>query len=123
MIDNPDCSIMDLGRYIKGPDFRPTALFYGTPESMKRTYDRQKAESRSGQRRISRRKTPASIIAHRAALSGKPFMLRTHCMVALVQGKENRGISDIRKRVGRKGMRIVIEVKKDANRSRIEPAL
>ncbi len=114
MIDNPDCSIMDLCRYIKGPDFPTYGTIYGTAgiyEAYMTGRGRIKVRAKT---HFEEKNNRTSIIVTELPYQVNRSML-LDSMVALVKEKKIEGISDIRNESGRKGMRIVIEVKKDAN--------
>lgn len=115
MIDNPDCSLEDLMQFIKGPDFPTGATIMGKGE-IKDAYStgrglitlRAKAEIETtsrGRNRIIVKEIPYQV--NKAKLIQK--------IAELVRNKEIDGITDIRDESDRQGMRIVIELRKDAN--------
>ncbi len=114
IMDNPDCTVVDLMQHIKGPDFPTYGTIYGTAGIYEaymtgrgRIRVRAKAhfEEKNGRTRIIITELPYQV--------NRSMLLES--MVELVKTKRVEGISDIRNESGRKGMRIVIEVKKDAN--------
>lgn len=115
MIDNPDCSLEDLMQFIKGPDFPTGATIMGKG-GIKDAYStgrglitlRAKAEIETtsrGRNRIIVKEIPYQV--NKAKLIQK--------IAELVRNKEIDGITDIRDESDRQGMRIVIELRKDAN--------
>jgi len=114
-IDNPEIELDELMKYIKAPDFPTGALIMGR-EGIKKAYAtgrgnvviRAKAEieNMSGNRqRIVITEIPYQV--NKAALIEK--------IADLVKEKKIEGISDLRDESDREGMRIVIEIKRDAN--------
>ena len=118
MIDNPDIDVDELMNYIPAPDFPTGAMIMG----------------RSGIRKAYRTGRGSIIIRSRCEIedyqSGNqtrtriivteiPYQVNKAKLIEsiadLVKDKKIEGISDIREESDRDGMRIVIEVKKDAN--------
>ena len=115
LIDNPECSIDELMDYIKGPDFPTSAIIMGK-ESIADAYrtGRGKVKVRSravieelpkGKQQIVVTEIPYQV--NKAKLVEK--------IADLVKEKKVEGISDLRDESNRNGMRIVIELKRDAN--------
>lgn len=115
MIDNPDCTLEDLMQFIKGPDFPTGATIMGKG-GIKDAYStgrglitlRAKAEIETtsrGRNRIVVKEIPYQV--NKSKLIQK--------IAELVRNKEIDGITDIRDESDRQGMRIVIELRKDAN--------
>lgn len=115
MIDNPDCTLEDLMEFIKGPDFPTGATIMGKG-GIKDAYStgrglitlRAKAEIETtsrGRNRIVVKEIPYQV--NKSKLIQK--------IAELVRNKEIDGITDIRDESDRQGMRIVIELRKDAN--------
>ncbi len=111
-IDNPECSIMDLMQFIKGPDFPTYATIYGT-QGIIDAY-------MTGKGRISvRAKAEIDEEKRRIIITEIPYMVNKSLLVeaiaGLVKDKRIDGIADLRDESSRHGMRIVVEYKKDAN--------
>lgn len=115
MIDNPDIDIESLMKIIKGPDFPTGAMIMGK-EGIKSAYRtgrgkiiiRAKAEietNEKGKNKIIVTEIPYQV--NKAKLIVK--------IAELVRDKRLEGISDLRDESDREGMRIVIELKRDAN--------
>jgi DNA gyrase subunit A len=114
LIDEPDASVADIAKHIKGPDF-PTAGFIYGRQGIK---DYQK----DGRGRI--------VMRARAVIeelkNGKsqivvteiPYQVNSAKLIediaGLVRDKKLDGISDLRNESDRDGLRIVIELKRDA---------
>lgn len=117
LIDDPDCSVDDLIKIIKAPDFPTGATILG----------RHAADEayRTGQGKINVRSVCEIEESKRGKLqiivSEIPYQVNKarliESMAELVKDKKIEGISDIRDESNREGTRIVIELKKDVNPS------
>ncbi|HAN21491.1 MAG: DNA gyrase subunit A [Clostridiales bacterium GWF2_36_10] len=114
LIDNPDCSIPELIPFIKGPDFPTFGTIYGTA-GIYEAYmtGRGKVRVRAKAHFEEKHGKTSIIITELPYQVNRSLLLDN--MVLLVKNKRIEGISDIRNESGRNGMRIVVEVKKDAN--------
>ncbi len=111
-MENPDCSVLDLMQYIKGPDFPTYATIYGT-QGIIDAYT-------TGKGRISvRAKAHIEEDNRRIIFTEIPYMvnkaLLCESIANLVNEKRIEGITDVRDESGKDGMRLVIEYKRDAN--------
>jgi DNA gyrase subunit A len=118
LIDNPDCEIDDLRRNIQGPDFPTGGFIYGR-DGIKECYE-------TGRGRIAVR---ARAQIEERESSGKmqivvteiPFQVNKSRLIEqiaeLAHAKKIVGISALRDESDRDGMRIVIELRRDANPS------
>jgi DNA gyrase subunit A len=116
LLDNPELSIDDLMKYVKGPDFPTGGTIMG--------YEGIRSAYTTGRGSV---KTRAKARIERMEKSGKsqiiiteiPFMVnkaRTIEKIAdLVRDKKLDGITDLRDESDRAGMRIVIELRRDVN--------
>lgn len=115
LIDNNECSIEDLMKFIKGPDF-PTASIIMGKENILNAYKtgRGKVKVRArayieelpkGKQQIVVTEIPYQV--NKAKLVEK--------IAELVKDKKIEGISDLRDESNRNGIRVVIELKRDAN--------
>lgn len=118
MIDNPDIEVDELMEYIPAPDFPTGAVIMGRG-GIRKAYKtgrgsiviRSKCEIEDYQ---SGNQTRQRIIVTEIPYQvNKAKLIET--MANLVKDKKIEGISDIREESDRDGMRIVIEIKKDAN--------
>ncbi|MCR5481891.1 MAG: DNA gyrase subunit A [Clostridia bacterium] len=115
MIDDENCTVEDLIEIVKGPDFPTGAIILGK-NSAKEAY-------RTGQGKILvRAKTlieEASRGRQQIVVTEIPYQVNKAKMIEriadLVKEKKLDGISDIRDESNREGMRVVIELKRDAN--------
>ncbi len=116
MIDNPNVSSKELMLEIKGPDFPTGGLIMGR-EGIKSAY-------KTGRGRIKvRAKTEIVPIGssgkHQIIITEIPYQVNKSRLIEkiaeLVKDKKIEGISDMRDESDRRGMRIVIEIKRDAN--------
>ena len=115
LIDNPDIEIDELMEYIPAPDFPTGGIVMGR-NAVRLAYEtgrggivvRGKAEieeSSNGRFKIVITELPYGVNKAR-------FIVQ---MADLVKNKKIEGISDIREESDRDGLRVVVEVKKDAN--------
>ncbi len=119
LIDNPDITIDGLMEYIKGPDFPTAATIIGTSE-IKKAYETGRGsikmsavstieEIQGGGGRQSR---TAIIVTEIPYQVNKAALIEK--IAELVKDGKITGISDLRDESDRDGMRIVIELKRDA---------
>lgn len=114
LIEHEDCSVEDLMEFIKGPDFPTGGIIYDISEIRSAyTTGRGKivmraktdiTEDKPGQFRIIVSEVPYQI--NKAALLEK--------IAELVRDKKLEGIRDVRDESNKDGVRIVIELKRDA---------
>ncbi|MEW9078967.1 DNA gyrase subunit A [Terrisporobacter glycolicus] len=115
LIDNPDCSIEELMKYVQGPDFPTSAIIMGK-ENIAEAYrtGRGKVKVRS---RAMIEELPKG--RQQIVVTEIPYQVNKARLVEriaeLVKDKKLEGISDLRDESNRNGMRIVIELKRDAN--------
>lgn len=115
IIDNPECTIDDLLKIVKGPDFPTGAQILGKSgirDAYKTGQGKIKVraiceieETKKGKYQIIVSEIPFAV--NKARLIGK--------IAELIKLKRLEGISDIRDESNREGIRIVIELKRDAN--------
>ncbi len=113
-IDNPEISVKEISKIITGPDFPTGALIVGR-DGIKKAYEtgrgqvvmRAKAAIETG-----RNKKDAIVITEIPYQVNKTNLIES--IVRLVEDKKIEGISDIRDESDRDGMRVVIELKRDA---------
>ncbi|RAP27992.1 DNA gyrase subunit A, partial [Candidatus Marinamargulisbacteria bacterium SCGC AG-414-C22] len=117
LIDNPDMEITDLMEYIKGPDYPTGGTICGT-EGIEKAYltGRGSVVTRAKVSfEDSKKKGKEAIIVDEL-----PYQVNKANLIIkiaeLVQDKKIPGISDLRDESDRKGMRIYIELKRDASR-------
>ena len=115
MIDNPDIEVEELMTHIKGPDFPTGAIICGN-QGIEQAYRTGKGSVVIRSRvsiEDSKKKNKQAIIVHEI-----PYMVNKANLIIkiaeLVNDKKIQDISDLRDESDRKGMRIYIELKKDA---------
>jgi DNA gyrase subunit A len=115
MIENPDVSVRDLAKRIKGPDFPTAGLIIGR-EGIRDAYEtgrgsiRMRArvvveEGRQGRMRLVATELPYMV--NKARLAEK--------IAQLVQQRRITDIADLKDESSRVGMRLVIELRRNAN--------
>jgi len=115
VIDNPEAQIKDLMKIVKGPDFPTGGIIcghegiknaYTTGRGLLKVHAKANIESVKGGR-------------ERIVVSEIPYQVNKSNLISsmadLVGDKKIDGISDIRDESDKDGMRIVIELKRDAN--------
>jgi DNA gyrase subunit A len=112
VIDNPDVSIADLMSIIQGPDFPTGGIIYGKGGILS-AYSEGKGLVRVRARTHFEKKERNRIIVTELPYQvNKSKLLKN--IAELVKDKKIEGISDLRDESDRKGMRIVIGLKRDA---------
>jgi DNA gyrase subunit A len=114
VIDNPDCSVEDLLRFVQGPDFPTAGIIYGRQGIVDcYTTGRGHITVRSAAAVEELRKDRSAII-----VTEIPYMVSKAALLEkiadLVKDGTLDGISDLRDESDREGMRVVIELKRDA---------
>ncbi|MGI9181355.1 MAG: DNA gyrase subunit A [Longimicrobiaceae bacterium] len=113
LIDNPECTVEDLRQFVKGPDFPTGGLIFGR-EGIREAYEtgrgrivmraRAEIEEEGGREKI--------------IVTEIPFMVNKSRLIEqiaeLVRDRKIEGVSDMRDESDRDGMRIVIELRRDA---------
>jgi DNA gyrase subunit A len=114
LIENPEASVDDLTQFVKGPDFPTGGIIYNISD-IKQTY----ATGKGGV--VLRAK--ADIVegkgeTYKIIVSEIPYQVNKSTLVEkiaeLVRDKKIEGIKDLRDESNKEGVRIVIELKKDA---------
>jgi DNA gyrase subunit A len=114
LIDNPDISIRELCETVKGPDFPTGGIICGKSGIMQAFATGNGKVTVRGKAEIEEKKNKKAII-----ITEIPYMINKSSLIeqiaGLVKDKVVPDISDLRDESDREGMRIVIELKKDAN--------
>ena len=114
LVDNPETTVEDLLKFVKGPDFPTGGLVYDK-KALKQAYltgrgtvvvrGQAEIEELTGGR-------------YQIRISDVPYQINKSAMIEkmaeLVQDKVIQGISDIRDESDREGIRVIIELKRDA---------
>ena len=111
-MENPQCEVLDLMEYVKGPDFPTRATIYGINGIIQAyTTGRGKVMVRA--------RAEVEEDNHRIIFTEIPYQvnksLLCESIANLVREKRIEGITDLRDESGREGMRIVVECRRDAN--------
>ncbi|MFO7318611.1 MAG: DNA gyrase subunit A [Bacillota bacterium] len=115
LIDNPDATVADLMKHVKGPDFPTGALILGR-EGIREAYE-------TGRGRLTMRARtriePLQGGRHRIVITEIPYMVNKAALVEKIaqlhHEKKVDGITALRDESDRSGMRIVIELRRDVN--------
>ena len=115
LIDNPECTIEDILEHVKGPDFPTGATIMGR-ETMLQAY-------RTGRGKVVvRAKAEIEEMAKgktQIVVTEIPYQVNKARLIEkiadLVKDKKIEGITDLRDESDRRGMRIVIELRRDVN--------
>ena len=115
ILENPEAELADLMEYIKGPDFPTRGIIMGRSGI--------RAAYATGRGKITvRARTEFEDFGQnreRIIVTELPYQVNKRQLIAAmaeqVRDKRLEGISDIRDETDRNGMRVVIELKKDAN--------
>src|SRR5205809_715211 len=115
LVDHPAATVKDLRKCIKGPDFPTGAIIYGR-EGIKECYEKGRGRITVAARAaIEEDESPRK---HQIVVTEIPYQVNKSNLVAqiaaLANAKKLEGISDLRDESDREGMRIVIELKRDA---------
>ena len=117
LIDDPELEVDALMRYVKGPDFPTSGIICGT-EGIKKAYATGRGSVLIRSKvtfEASKKKGKEAIIVHEL-----PYQVNKANLIMkiaeLVGEKKIPGISDLRDESDRKGMRIYIELKRDATK-------
>lgn len=117
-IDNPEISIDELMEHIPAPDFPTGAILMGRA-GIKRAYRTGRGNYILRARCEIEDYTSGNTQRTRIVVSEIPYQVNKAKLIEnvadLVKDKRIEGISDIREESDRDGMRIVIELRKDAN--------
>src|SRR5213594_928590 len=115
LVDHPSATVKDLRKFIKGPDFPTGAIIYGR-EGIKECYEKGRGRITIRARAVVEEKESTG--KHQIVVAEIPYQVNKSNLIAqiaeLVNGKKLEGISDLRDESDREGMRIVIELKRDA---------
>jgi len=114
-IDDPDCTVKDLMKHIKGPDF-PTGGIICGGEGIKDAYEKGRGRLLVHAKAFveSQKNGKENIV-----ITQIPYQVNKNNLITaiakLVQEKKIEGISDLRDESDKEGMRIVVELKRGQN--------
>ncbi|MBF7045685.1 DNA gyrase subunit A [Campylobacter volucris] len=113
LIDNKECSLEEIMQFIKGPDFPTGGIIYGKKgiiEAYRTGRGRVKVRAKT---HIEKRVNKDIIVIDELPYQTNKARLIEQ-IVDLVKEKQIEGISEIRDESDREGIRVVIELKRDA---------
>ncbi len=111
LVDDPDCAVEDLMEHVKGPDF-PTGGFVYAGKGMEDAYNTGRGSVKTrGKVEVESRKKGESVIIREI-----PYGLNKSSLVKkiafLINERKIEGVSDLRDESDRKGIRIVLDLKR-----------
>ncbi len=115
LVDHPDAAVKDLRKFVRGPDFPTGGIIYGR-DGIRECYDKGRGRIViRGRAVVEERESTGK---HQIVVTEIPYQVNKSNLVAqiaaLANAKKLEGISDLRDESDREGMRIVIELKRDA---------
>jgi DNA gyrase subunit A len=115
LVENPELTIKQLMRHIPGPDFPTAGFIHGTEPIVQAYHDGKGVIQMRGKAYTETVKRTGK---EQIIISEIPYMINKVRLIeqiaGLVQEKKIEGIADLRDESDREGMRIVIELKRDA---------
>ena len=115
LIDNEECSVDDLMKFVKGPDLPTSAIIMGK-ENIAEAYRTGRGKVKVRARAVIEELPKGK---QQIVVTEIPYQVNKAKLVEriaeLVKDKKVEGISDLRDESNRNGMRIVIELKRDVN--------
>jgi DNA gyrase subunit A len=115
LADHPDATVKDLRRFVRGPDFPTGAIIYGK-DGIRDVYEKGRGRTTMRARAVIEEKESTG--KFQIVVTEIPFQVNKARLIEdialLVNDKKLEGISDLRDESDRDGMRIVIELKRDA---------
>ena len=115
LVDNPECEVSDLRKFILGPDFPTGGIIYGS-QGIAESYETGRGRITVRARAVVEEKQGGK---EQIVVTELPFQVNKARLIELiadlVRAKKITDISDLRDESDRDGMRMVIELKRDAN--------
>jgi DNA gyrase subunit A len=115
LVDHPDASVKELRKFIKGPDFPTGAIIYGR-DGIRECYEKGRGRIVLRARAVVEEKESTG--KQQIVVTEIPYQVNKANLIAqiaeLVNTKKIEGIADIQDYSDREGMRIVIDLKRDA---------
>ncbi len=113
LVDNPEAGVEDLFQFIKGPDFPTGGIIYGKKDIISAYSQGKGPIVVRGKAETKEEKGKTKII-----ISEIPFQVQKTNLIQqlakLVQEKKIQGVRDIRDESDKEGLRIVIDLQRDA---------
>ncbi|HYT05941.1 MAG TPA: DNA gyrase subunit A [Gemmatimonadales bacterium] len=115
LVDHPDAAVKELRKFVKGPDFPTGAIIYGR-EGIKECYE--KGRGRIVIRARATIEERESTGKQQIVVTEFPYQVSPDRVIEqirdLVLAKKLEGVSDLRNESDKEGIRVVIELKRDA---------
>src|SRR5436189_586516 len=115
LVDHPTAGIKDIRKFIKGPDFPTGAIIYGR-DGIKECYEKGRGRIIIRARAIIEEKESTG--KQQIVVTEFPYQVSPESVIGqtrdLVLSKKLEGISDLRNESDKEGIRVVIELKRDA---------
>src|SRR2546425_331311 len=115
LVDHPNATVKDLRKFIKGPDFPTGGIIYGK-QGIKEVYEKGRGRIAVRARAVIEEKESTG--RHQIVVSEFPYQVSPESVIEqtrdLVLSKKLEGISDLRNESDKEGIRVVIELKRDA---------
>jgi DNA gyrase subunit A len=115
LVDHPDAGVKDLRKFIKGPDFPTGGIVYGR-DGIKECYEKGRGRIIVRARAVIEERESTG--KQQIVVTELPYQVNKANLIAhmaqLVNDKKIEGISFIRDESDREGMRVVIELKREA---------
>src|SRR5712691_12673346 len=115
LVDHPNATVKDLRKFVKGPDFPTGGIIYGK-QGIKECYE--KGRGRIVVRARAQIEEKESTGRHQIVVTEFPYQVSPERVqqeiASLALAKKLEGISDLRNESDREGIRLVIELKRDA---------
>src|SRR5438445_2151552 len=115
LVDHPDAQVKDLRKFIRGPDFPTGGIIYGK-QGIKECYE--KGRGPIVVRARAQIEEKESTGRHQIVVTEFPYQVSPERVreeiASLALAKKLEGISDLRNESDREGIRLVIELKRDA---------
>src|SRR6266550_1957813 len=115
LVDHPTATVKDLRKFIKGPDFPTGGIIYGK-QGIKEVYEKGRGRMAVRARAVIEEKESTG--RHQIVVTESPYQVSPESVLeqtrVLVLSKKLEGISDLRNESDKEGIRVVIELKRDA---------
>ncbi|MCD6228674.1 MAG: DNA gyrase subunit A [Candidatus Omnitrophica bacterium] len=113
LLDNPDASVKELTRFIKGPDFPTGGIICGKEEILKAYQEGKGRLTLRGRATIEHQNNRSYIV-----ITEIPYQVNKSALIEsiahLIDSKKVEGVADLRDESDKEGIRIVVELKRDA---------
>jgi DNA gyrase subunit A len=115
LVDHPDATVKDLRKFVKGPDFPTGGIIYGK-DGIKECYEKGRGRIVIRARAVS--EEVKSTGRYQIVVTEFPYQVSPENVKDqirdLVLAKKLEGIADLRNESDREGVRLVVELKRDA---------